>query len=147
MGSYRMASLRANSWVLRGPSLFSLWRGCEVGLVIQGGARLWEEAPDGCGWASSRRVAWLLPRARARASLAACCRHSLLDTAFLPFSEPALMPALKGLLEVSIQGLSGQWVSLEGCPCPDQTVGPIPCCSLHLHYDTAPHSGYLSSLP
>ena len=30
------------------------------------------------------------------------------------------MPALKGLLEVSIQGLLGQWVSLEGCPCPDR---------------------------
>ena len=30
------------------------------------------------------------------------------------------MPSLKGLLEVSIQGLSGQWVSLEGCPCPDR---------------------------
>lgn len=126
-----MAGLRANSWALRGPSHFFLWRGCEVGLVIQGGARLWEEAPDSCGWASSRRVAWLLPRARARASLAACCRYSPLDTAFLPSSEPALMPAHKGLLEVSMQGLSGQWVSLEGCPCPDQAVGPIPCCSLH----------------
>lgn len=96
-----MASLRANSWALRGPSLFFLWQGCEVGLVIQGGARLWEEAPDSCGWASSRRVAWLLPRAWA--SLAACCRHSLLDTAFLPFSELAPCLLSKGSLRLAFK--------------------------------------------
>lgn len=36
------------------------------------------------------------------------------------------MPTVKGLLEVSIQGLLGQWVRLEACPCPDQATGASP---------------------
>lgn len=35
---------------------------------------------------------------------------------FLPFSEPTSIPTFKGLLEVIIQNLLGQWVRLKGCP-------------------------------
>lgn len=97
-----------------------------MGLVIQGGARLWEEAPDSCGWASSQRVDWLL--SRARASLAACCRHSLLDTAFLPFSEPAPCLLSKGSLRLAFKACRvsrSAWKAvLVQTDC-----GPFPCCS------------------
>lgn len=87
---------------------------------MKGGVQLWEEAPARCRLAPASCLG--LPN---------CLTQEFPQVfTFLPFSGPGSMPTFTGLLEVSIQDLLGQWVKLEGCPCPDQTMGPTPFCSL-----------------
>lgn len=79
---------------------------------------------------------WLGPQWEAGLAPASAWASDCLTRAFpagCPNSCHSLSLPLCPLSKDSLR-LLGQWVGLEGCCCPHQTVGPVPCCFFQGQY-------------